>query len=342
MKKRDISPDNFYGDSETQSWRDQLKKRKTQHEEQRHLKIFKFFYKQENALQFLKDSALKQKLSAFSFESEQFLLNHFSLKTSQQRIFLVCSLDTFWEEYESIPRIYHHFYEIIPYFEACNMYLDCEFMIQANLNVNGEELIQTLLLELKNFLKENFDLILKRELIFDLDSTSTSKFSRHLIIHLTNEKSEKFAFKDNRQLGLFIQKFLKFLIQKHPEYMVNKENSEEKTCFIDSSVYSKNRTFRLFQSTKKGKDSFLEISKTNKSIYSSEKEFLTNSLCVCKIYDKLIKIDELDIQQIHEAKTTQNFENLDDLNELVNNLISDGRDFQVGKIDKVINLDGKN
>ena len=344
MNKRDISPDNFYGDSsEAPSWRDQLKKRKIQHEEQRHLKIFKFFYKQENALQFLKDSPLKEKLYAFSFENETFLLNQFSLKTTQQRIFLISSLDTFWKEYQSIPKKYHHFYEIIPYFNACNLYLDCEFIIKENINLNGEEMIQILIEELKIYLKNKFELILKNDLIYDLDSTSNLKFSRHLILHLVDKKSKKFAFKDNRQLGLFMKQFLIFLEEKHPNFKVNKENSEEKTSFVDPAVYTKNRSFRLFQSTKKGKESFLNISKSNKSIYLNDKEFFINSLCVCKSYDELITMDDLEIVQPIERKlkNSEEFENLDDLNEFVEKLISDGRDINVGNISQVSNLEGK-
>jgi DNA-directed primase/polymerase protein len=340
MKRRDISPDNFYGDdNDSTNWKDQLKKRKIMEEETRFLKIFKFFFKQENALQFLKDSPFKSKLHAFSFENDSFLLSHFSLKTTQDRIFLVSSLETFWNEYKNLPKKYHYFYEIIPYFESCNLYLDCEYMIQQNENVNGEKLIQVLLDELKKELKDKFDVLLKDSNVYDMDSSTNIKFSRHLIIHLTNENGDKICFKDNRQIGLFMKQFTLKLNNSYPEFLLEKENLSEKTSFVDLSVYSKNRSFRLFLSSKKDKFSYLEISESNKSFYIGDEDFFLKSLCVSKEFNNLLTVDNEEFPTNQNFTKIENLNSLTDLNSFIEALISDGRDSSEGKISSILNLD---
>jgi hypothetical protein len=58
---------------------------------------------------------------------------------------------------------------------------------------------------------------------------------------------------------------------------VNKEGSEKKSLFVDEAVYTKNRNFRIYQSTKYGKSTPL-ISVENENKKTNEKTFFLSTL----------------------------------------------------------------
>jgi hypothetical protein len=62
------------------------------------------------------------------------------------------------------------------------------------------------------------------------------------------------------------------------QFLVNKEaDGEKKSLFIDEAVYTKNRNFRIYGSTKYGKSTPL-ISLENQNKKTNEKTFFLNSL----------------------------------------------------------------
>jgi len=117
--------------------------------------------------------------------------------------------------------------------------------------------------------------------IIQLDSTTEEKFSRHLIFHLPNDT----LFENNSHVGNFVGKLIKTIKEKNKgsstEVVENMGNNFEKLNFdeegaelfidglhvygkdnkiknfIDTSVYTKNRCFRLPFSSKFGKTSKL-------------------------------------------------------------------------------------
>lgn len=109
--------------------------------------------------------------------------------------------------------------------------------------------------------------------IVDLDSTTSKKFSRHLIVHLPGGA----LFRDAMSCGIFVKRFVgrlaediatgvlegkrrKRVLAQHL-FVNTKENEDttvvqsNKTCFIDLGVYTRNRLFRLMGSSKYGKSS---------------------------------------------------------------------------------------
>lgn len=185
-------------------------------------------------------------------------------------------------------------------------------------------------------LKNIYGVDCNRKYIIDLDSSTSSKFSRHLIFHLPGA-----VFKDNIHAGDFVLHICKLLERKlrvGSEFSANKdvgsdsyqptwpksevltgngcvhtseinakiqEETQHETftsvnlqelrelivkdgkgelgIFCDQGVYTRNRNFRIFKSTKIGKDSHLVLSRQNtykpsfknvKGSFSKDSEYL--------------------------------------------------------------------
>lgn len=130
---------------------------------------------------------------------------------------------------------------------------------------------KTLIDIIRAYLLDHYHLLCDRTDFLILDSTSSEKFSRHVICTLRNV-----AFRDNLHVGRLIKTicndiilYLDSVIQFHKilshfnkadikEMLV--ETSKGKRLFIDDGVYTKNRHFRLYLSTKWGKQSYLTVS----------------------------------------------------------------------------------
>lgn len=130
---------------------------------------------------------------------------------------------------------------------------------------------KTLIDIIRTYLLNHYHLLCDRNSILILDSTSSEKFSRHVIFTLKD-----MAFRDNSHVGRLIKTiyndimlYLSSDIQSHGILKhFNKADIEEmlvvtkhgKKLFIDNGVYTKNRHFRVYLSTKWGKQSYLTVS----------------------------------------------------------------------------------
>lgn len=115
---------------------------------------------------------------------------------------------------------------------------------------------------LDDFLSKNE--ILKKQLIpatrqiFELDSSSPQKFSRHLLIRFPGT-----AFKHNGHVGALVKHFADHVWTcasndpRAAQLVVCKGQDQGHTLLIDTGVYSRNRAFRLFLSSKAGKEAIL-------------------------------------------------------------------------------------
>lgn len=130
---------------------------------------------------------------------------------------------------------------------------------------------KTLIDIIRAYLLDRYQLSCDRSNFLILDSTSSKKFSRHVIFTMKD-----MAFKDNSHVGKFIKTicndillYLKSDMSSHKilshfnkmdiEEMLVKTQHGEK-LFVDSGVYTKNRHFRMYLSTKWGKQSYLTVS----------------------------------------------------------------------------------
>ncbi|KAL9183428.1 hypothetical protein ACHAXT_004284 [Thalassiosira profunda] len=209
----------------------------------------------------------------------------FALETSStgKRRYIVSNLGRFMQHYwqESDPRR-RHYYELIREQTPCRLYFDLEYSKEANPHISygeSEELMTEFIGELGSEFQAVHGIQMDRTCIVDLDSSTDTKFSRHLIVHLP--KGELFA--DAYAAGVFAKRFVGRLAEEQAtgvlarrravlaqHLFVNSQGAKAEsdaecsttngpksekssTCFIDLAVYTRNRLFRLMGSTKYGK-----------------------------------------------------------------------------------------
>jgi len=142
-------------------------------------------------------------------------------------------------------------YEIIQEHSPCRLYYDLEYSKNSyNASVNGNELVDIVISTTAVLLFEKFRICIQRCNVIELDSSSDKKFSRHLIFHLPENK----LFRNNRICGFFVQQ----VYNRSRAKLLVRDLNGELASFIDLGVYSRNRMFRLYLSTKFGKKSLLQ------------------------------------------------------------------------------------
>ncbi|KAG7200776.1 hypothetical protein KM043_003153 [Ampulex compressa] len=171
-------------------------------------------------------------------------------------------------------------YEVIPEGAPCKLYLDLEYSIPLNPLSNGSRMTNTLINILCAYLLEYYGLPCNRTNVVNLDSSTDEKFSRHLIFTIRD-----IAFSDNQHVGRLINMICvdisdytnrgmscKVLdsIEKADVEELYVETKKGRMLFIDTGVYTKNRHFRLYKSTKWGKQAHLMLSEDSKYIPINE------------------------------------------------------------------------
>ncbi|XP_046947254.1 DNA-directed primase/polymerase protein isoform X4 [Lynx rufus] len=270
--------------------------------------IWKLFHRQTEAFNFVK--SCKEDVHVFALEYKV---------GDGQRIYLVTTYTQLWFYYKSRKNLLHC-YEVIPENAVCKLYFDLEFNKHANPEADGKKMVALLIEHVCKALQELYRVNCSAEDVFNLDSSTEEKFSRHLIFQLHDV-----AFKDNIHVGNFVRKILQpafHLIaseddsisektghgfshfsetpikqgisfgkmspdqdggeswtlnseelerlgsakQSSPDlsFLVVRNNTGEKQLFVDLGVYTRNRNFRLYKSSKIGKHVALEIAEDNK------------------------------------------------------------------------------
>ena len=166
-----------------------------------------------------------------------------------RREFAESPVDSFWLWYRGQPPAERHCYELLRTEggRACHLYLDCEFYrCEQNSGLDGDALTAQLISALAGGLRQ---LGLDVESVVELDSSSPAKFSRHLTVRLAGDV----AFTDNLAAGAFCTSLLEPSGCPQEAFVVSKPDGAGRTTFYDKSVYSRNRAFRLYLSSKAGK-----------------------------------------------------------------------------------------
>ena len=203
-------------------------------------KLCKYFSKQEEAIRY---SLQDDDLSVFSME----------VARGGERRFLVCSKETFWTFYKRC--LSKHYYEVIPKHKRCKLYFDLEFVKLFNPEKDGLQMTERLVQMVNTRLQQHFSCHSYTEDVLVLESSNEKKFSIHLIFCSA-------VFHNNGACGTFVRRFLRDLSEEEKRYFQVKDSDtlDSVTSFIDCSVYSKNRNFRLYLSRKFGKKAALELS----------------------------------------------------------------------------------
>ncbi|CAK9824816.1 DNA-directed primase/polymerase protein [Anthophora retusa] len=196
------------------------------------------------------------------------------------RKFVVAHPERYWWHYEHRPAEKRCSYEIIPEHHPCRLYLDLEYSIELNSKSDGPSMTDTIIDVFSAYLLAYWHVPCNKYNVINLDSSTNEKFSRHLIFNIKDV-----AFRDNYHVGRLVKSICldisdyvshdakshdilcNFGKQKLERLMV--ETNKGKRLFVDTAVYTKNRHFRIYKSTKWGKRSNLIISNDSKYIPSN-------------------------------------------------------------------------
>nr|XP_032816427.1 DNA-directed primase/polymerase protein isoform X4 [Petromyzon marinus] len=168
--------------------------------------MWRLFHRQADALQLARSAAPAQEVHTFAFERP-------NQAPTGTRAFLVTSYSEFWHYYHVYcsGRASHqaHYYEVIPEGSTCHLYFDVEFSRESNPDLDGGSLTATLIKYVCACIQACYGLACTTGDVLSLDSSSASKFSRHLLFHIPGA-----AFQDNLQAGNFVRKIFKPLAEK--------------------------------------------------------------------------------------------------------------------------------
>ncbi|XP_045062313.1 DNA-directed primase/polymerase protein [Coregonus clupeaformis] len=250
--------------------------------------IWKLFPRQCMAINF--GQSCREDVHVFALEKEQAKMG--------QRIFLVTSYSELWHYYSTYRQSLMHCYEVIPEGAVCKLYFDLEFHRPSNKGFDGKCMVASLIQYVCEKLEEVYGIECSGKDVLNLDSSTEEKFSRHLIFILPNA-----AFKDNLHVGHFIHFILQPVLSmqrrgselendvggvtedsdkrgligspqaKRPRqeerdlsFLLVKNKDGQEGLFVDLGVYTKNRNFRLYKSSKVGKNAAFTVAEDNKFI----------------------------------------------------------------------------
>ncbi|EFJ49295.1 hypothetical protein VOLCADRAFT_120785 [Volvox carteri f. nagariensis] len=204
-----------------------------------------------------------------------------------KRRFLVTTPARLWvEDVELAEPGSCHLYEILREGSPCHLYFDLEFVPEFNPGVCGDLLVDLLVDLVAEELLAAFGIQMPlqdsrhwrgleqqqrqqqpEELeprsdgscpwVWELCSTTAAKFSRHLVIRIPH-----CAFKDNFHVNAFVRRLFDRIAAdpvRFGAFFVRRSADEDgpRTLFIDPAVYTRNRAFRLYLSSKAGKTAVL-------------------------------------------------------------------------------------
>ncbi|KAL3137732.1 hypothetical protein ABBQ38_004998 [Trebouxia sp. C0009 RCD-2024] len=229
---------------------------------------FERFSLQRQAFAWAAQHDLAANLRTFSVEHD----------ASGKRSFLVSSYDGFWHRYRDMLPDHRHYYEIIQDSYPCHLYFDLEFQKGCNEAVDGVKMVDRLLELVAQQLKAMFTIDMEPAWIVELESDAPHKFSRHLVIKIPGK-----AFANNLHAGCFVNKVCQAAIDPGTgvsRLQVAKEDGT--TSIVDTAVYTRNRAFRLYLSSKAGKASILTSTGRFPNSAHSQKQIFMHSL-ICNV-----------------------------------------------------------
>ncbi|VDM46287.1 unnamed protein product [Toxocara canis] len=248
------------------------------------LGCFKVFWRQRDALTKRNEEGPQSRV--FSFEH--------ALSNSGRRRYLVSTVERFWRWYES--REDASFYEIIMNDCPSRLYFDLEFYRESNADANESQLISAFNDCVKETLNEVFQIKINPDkAMVVLDASTKTKFSEHVIVHLPGGC----LFPSNVSMKKSFIDVLEAKMHDSNRGIVWNRDATKKTTLCDTAVYTMNRNFRLYLSSKLGKNNPLILSKRCRYYQKN----------LSKVPKKQIFLDSLVIPS-YEVKSTNVLETL--------------------------------
>ncbi|KAK6112556.1 Herpesviridae UL52/UL70 DNA primase family protein [Brugia pahangi] len=207
------------------------------------LGCFVVYKRQNDALQKCDQEGPMARVFAFEYSTDH----------PGQRKYLVSTVERFWQWYKKQYNV--SFYELIPQNRPAHLYFDLEFYRDTNPNVKEENLIKDFNDCVSEMLAEMFGVNLNAEKeMLVLDASTSTKFSEHIVIHLV----DNCLFPSNISMKSFIQQLKEKMMSSGRCLVWNADATKRMTLF-DVTVYSANRNFRLYLSSKLGKNNPLVL-----------------------------------------------------------------------------------
>lgn len=171
------------------------------------------------------------------------------------RKFIAADLRNFYVLFYRDCKLPRHFYEIIQEGVPCRLYFDLEYYREFNPDINDMQILSDFLDICILSLKELIAVSLGRSNFMILDSSNDQKFSAHVIVHMPNGE----LFPNNVEMKLVIKYICRQMLDQNVGLVKGGKDDNDIGFICDLAVYSKNRNFRLFMSSKCGKESVLKL-----------------------------------------------------------------------------------
>ena len=189
------------------------------------------------------------------------------------RDFLVCDYESFWKAFSNLLPAERVYYEMILTHIPCHVHMDLEYSMTTNPGISEDTVMEALFDLMWDFLEaRGFDTNKVSTVV--TDSSSVSKFSKHVVIKLEGR-----GMKNNYHVGSFVRDFQLFTFEvgctrdSSPLWVWNPRETEfkdpaQKDFVADMAVYTQRRQFRTCFSTKIGQNRFLVPAKwKDRSVY---------------------------------------------------------------------------
>ncbi|KAJ8383442.1 hypothetical protein AAFF_G00220380 [Aldrovandia affinis] len=255
--------------------------------------MWRLFPRQSEALGFAQ--SCKEDVHVFALEKEH-------VKTGQ-RFFLVTSYAELWHYYKTYRQSLMHCYEVIPEGAVCKLYFDLEFHKPSNSNRDGRQMVAAFIQYVCGKLEEVYGVKCSDKHVLNLDSSTDEKFSHHLIFLLPDAAFKDnihvghFIHKILQPVVQLVQRSRSDCLapdittdpvpsldhtqevggerlgspvpkrQRQGEdnlhFLLVKDKEGRDQLFVDLGVYTKNRNFRLYRSSKAGKNAAFVVAEDN-------------------------------------------------------------------------------
>lgn len=172
-----------------------------------------------------------------------------------------CGWETFFGDYVKTDSNDRLFLEVIREHVPVNFYIDAELFRNVNPEFGpGSEKELQILEEAKRVCFEGlvrcFPHVPKEDIeMWEMDASDAKKLSRHFVFRIKGKALANFL-----TAGVLYNEIAKIIPKESILYVKDDRNSEgDRILFLDGSVYTKNRQFRMYQSRKFGNYRFLCI-----------------------------------------------------------------------------------
>ena len=189
------------------------------------------FSRQSDALEFA-----KKNLNSERVFSRQLKRNY--------RNFHVCDVESFYKYYSKVTE--KHFYEVIPTGAPVKLFLDLEYYTRFNANSDGNLMTKELVSIFDSCIQNTFGIKDSKKESIILDSSNQDKFSQHVIF-------SSVVFRSIEDCRNFVHQVITTFTEEQTK-MFQVQTSDGSRLFIDKEIYTKNRHFRLFMSSKFGEN----------------------------------------------------------------------------------------